>query len=135
MEKQWLCKNSLTYFALDMIMIFFLLCYFAICQKYLWIVEMPCLYFKVISKEGCYLLLIGISCFHFWIKSLIFSAMKWTKTWQFNNNEVANYLTIPKFKIKSAFHYNMVRAVYIYYSKGSISILFEAKCDNFQNSF
>lgn len=111
-SKPRICKSSGNHFASIMIVIRLLLRYFAICQKCLWIVEMTCPYFKVISKEGCYLIPMGISCFHFWIKSLII-AMEWAKRWQFKQNVVVKYVTMTKLKIKSAFNY--VRVTYIPY--------------------
>lgn len=100
----------------------FLLCYFVICQKYLWIVEIPCPYFKVISKRDCYLLLIGNLIFISRLKVSIFIAVKWNKRWQFQS-EIA---FITSFKNQNRFHYNMKRALYL---------LFRRKNDSFQLNF
>lgn len=105
-SKPPICKNSGNRFASILIVSCLLFCYFAVHQKYLWIVEKTCRYFKVFSKEGSYWMLMEMSCFHFWIKRLII-AMEWTKRWEFMLNVVKYVATV------SAFNY--VRVVYIYW--------------------
>lgn len=100
----------------------FLLYYFVICQKYLWIVEIPCAYFEVISKGGCYLLLIGNLVFI--SGSKVSFLLQWNEPKDDNSTKVEQLL-LPD--LKTRVHFTVIW--------WALYVLFKRKNNDFQLAF
>ena len=103
----------------------FFLRYFVICQKYLWIVEIPCPYFKVISKGGCYLLTGNLV----FISGSEVSFLRQRNEPKDDSSTKVTQLLLPDLKTKV--HFTVIwQEHYRYYSKGRMTIFNQAFIKN-----